>query len=173
MDQLPKVISTESNRNKDTTIKLLEDKIDKLDLINTKHTNYQQIFEIDRNRSDEDIGISIERTPEAGENVKSKLMFPRWKRILLKKIQRTAESVFKDTFDMKLTKKFSKRMCHFLDEKSETLNEKGYQMFLQDCVDEKKTFKRSAIFKSSSIKIINQKRILSELKTLITNYISK
>ena len=168
LDQLPPELNDSLDLSDAQSIKLLEEKIDKLDLISIQ-AGY--VFEINQQSTEEDLGVCIERTSE--QTVHKDKDFVKWRRGLLKKCQQVVMKVFKSTYDERLNKKLRSRIDRFLHEKASLTDDEKYSQFLRETIKKAKLLKRDVIFQNSSFSGDTQTVILTRIKTAINLFLNK
>jgi len=160
LNQLPLQLSDSADSPDAHGVKLLEEKIDKLDLIRS------HAFVTDQ-QTTEDLGVCVERTVRKDKD------FVKWRRALLKKCHQAVRAVFGDSYEERLDKKLRVRIGRFLHEKAALVDYEKYNRFLQETVKKTSLLKRDVIFQNCSMSGKSQKAVVRQIKTAIDLFLNK
>jgi len=166
LDQLPAGLKDFLGCSTIPSIRFLEQKIDKLELISS-----QTGFKFQLNERAEDLGIVIERNSEKFINKDKD--FVKWQRALFKKCQQSVLTVFKNTYEKKFNKKIRGRITRFLESKASLAGVQKYSQFLKEIIKKSKRFKRGVIFQNSSFNEKTQKIIFKQIKNAFYLFLNK
>lgn len=158
-----------------SAMQILENKIEKLDLLNPS-----EVIQSTQSFMDElDIGISIERTttedscqqssvPAKKQNKTKPNM--KWKKILLKWLQKQMSLVFKNAIvDKKMLKKLREKLNVFIQGKHSKFTDK-YMAFLQGIVAEKKDI--VLLVKKTSLEEADKLTVRKMILNTINKYVN-